>query len=337
MSNKLRNILLSSLFLVGGLYKIEPSTAATLTRDNQKGINTIALSICYSEGNCDISSSGEILFTKHYWGHLDPGNGVHNNATCSNQKGLPLEQANIDCHNYIAGTVSLLKNIFSLSSLSNLSPKEKLEITTVVADLRVQSISASEDFPRDLECAIYENPNDSLFSQLVKARVKSYYKREYNSNQSCDNYTRLDAPGLDNNFNKVYQDSLRRVQAIYNALNSMSQNPSSLEKWINEDTLSLSKVNNKTKKALLEILDIILYVDLKPDIVQDPNLNPPTIEVQTVETDLFVQPIVHSTPVVKIEVPPLTEGQEPTSIMLEIDPLSPNDREFIGQTQNLAL
>ena len=150
----------------------------------------VAIAVGTSEG----TRTPQGAFTVAWWGHTDPGNGALNVGSFSWQHGG--EPGKADAAQLEKFCLTLLP-IFLRKGLSN--PVH----FAVACDVFTQS---------ELACMARDGFLDQLVlnpSNLVECRVRAYFD---------PNTGRLDAPGFQNNIDRLRADQERRTESVLSAL-----------------------------------------------------------------------------------------------------------------------
>lgn len=146
--------------------------------------------------------------TKAYFGHTDPGNGVNNIGSFSYQHtASDPEEADRKQIDKLAKV--LMPKFIKIFEPIELTEKEYLVLWIVACDCFTQSEIACTDKGGFLELA----------EKGVKAKEESKMIPLWRTNSYFDPRTgKLDAPGFNNNINRLEEDQNRRTIAILAAL-----------------------------------------------------------------------------------------------------------------------
>ena len=152
--------------------------------------SVIAIAVGTSEG----TRAPDARYTAAWYGHTDPGNGAHNVGSFSWQHGGEPQHA-------------------------DLAQLEKFQLTLLPAFLRkglsspVHFALACDCFTQsELACMARDGFLDQLVlnpSNLVECRVRAYFDPDTG---------RLDAPGFQNDIDRLRADQERRTEAVLSAL-----------------------------------------------------------------------------------------------------------------------
>ena len=150
--------------------------------------------VAIAVGTAEGTRSPDGGFLKAWWGHTDPGNGAYNIGSFSWQHGG--EPGKADLAQLDKFRLSLLP-IFLRKGLS--SPLHFV----LACDVFTQS---------ELACMAHDGFLDQLLlnaSNLLECRVRAYFDPDTG---------RLDAPGFQNNIDRLRADQKRRTEAVLLAL-----------------------------------------------------------------------------------------------------------------------
>lgn len=146
--------------------------------------------------------------TSAYFGHTDPGNGVHNIGSFSYQHAsADPEEADRKQIDKLAKV--LLPKFIKIFEPIELTEKEYLVLWMIACDCFVQSEMACIDKGGFLELAEKGVKAQENSSEIPKWRVKSYYDPKSG---------KLDAPGFGNDIKRLRKDQERRTIAVLAAL-----------------------------------------------------------------------------------------------------------------------
>ncbi len=158
----------------------------------------ISRAIGHAEGNRALDGSR----TQAYYGHTDPGNGVHNQGTFSYQHGAASPQE--ADQKQLARFREQLPGFESAARAAGLDPRNPL-LAAAYFDTFTQAPLAANG-PGGFLDQLPELARKGVTPEnIVEARVKSYYDPSTG---------RLDAPGFGNDVNRLRADQIRRTEAL---------------------------------------------------------------------------------------------------------------------------
>ena len=165
---------------------VERGTFGALTDEE------IICAIGESEGTRDSSCRPN----SSYYGHTDPGNGASNIGTFSYQgnASTPEQADEIWLHKLRANEYT-----FRQQSLAKFGKEPSKAVMIAALDLYTQSPLAAGDFIGHL------NTHNPSVEEIIRARVKSYVNPDTGN---------LDAPGLGNDPQRVWDDQQRRTEEL---------------------------------------------------------------------------------------------------------------------------